>query len=90
MHLLERHLNDSKWQVTEKDPKRLKEFLKEKGVSRRIIGRTKFHGGTFLVNEQEERVRKELEIGDVVELNLPIEEPNPDLIATDEPLDILI
>lgn len=78
-----------KWQVTEKDPKRLKEFLKEKGVSRRIIGRTKFHGGIFLVNEQEERVRKELEIGDVVELNLPIEEPNPDLIATDEPLDIL-
>lgn len=78
-----------KWQVTGNDAKQLKEFLKEKGISRRIIGRTKFHGGTFLVNGQEERVRKELKVGDIVELHLPIEEPNPDLIATDEPLDIL-
>lgn len=78
-----------KWQVTVEDEKQLKEFLKQKGVSRRIIGRTKFHGGSFLVNGQEERVRKELKVGDWVELNLPIEEPNPNLVATHEPLDIL-
>ena len=78
-----------KWQVTAEDEKNLKEFLKQKGVSRRIIGRTKFHGGTFLVNGQEERVRKELKVGDWVELNLPIEEPNPNLITTHKPLDIL-
>lgn len=78
-----------KWQVTGKDEKKLKDFLKQKGVSRRIIGRTKFHGGTFLVNGQEERVRKELEVGDCVELHLPIEEPNPNLIATHKSLDIL-
>src|SRR5690625_6679042 len=55
-----------KWQVTVEDEKQLKEFLKQKGVSRRIIGRTKFHGGSFLVNGQEERVRKELKVGDWV------------------------
>ena len=78
-----------KWTVGEKDPKILRDFLTNKGVSRRIIGRTKFHGGSFKVNGQKERVRKDLKIGDSVQLNLPIEEPNPDLIATEEPLDIL-
>ena len=77
------------WRVTEEDSKRLKEFLKEKGVSRRIIGRTKFHGGTFEVNGKEERVRKELEAGDLVKLILPIEEENSNLSVSNEPLDIL-
>lgn len=79
----------AKWVVKDKDPKRLKEFLKDKGVSRRIIGRVKFHGGSFEVNGQEERVRKELDSGDVVQLNLPIEAPNPNLLTTDGELDIL-
>ena len=78
-----------RWQVTAEDEKQLKAFLKQKGVSRRIIGRTKFHGGTFLVNGQEERVRKELKVGDYVELILPVEEPNPNLNETHETLEIL-
>lgn len=78
-----------RWQVTAEDEKQLKAFLKQKGVSRRIIGRTKFHGGMFLVNGQEERVRKELKAGDYVELRLPVEEPNPNLIETYGTLDIL-
>ena len=78
-----------RWQVAAEDEKQLKAFLKQKGVSRRIIGRTKFHGGMFLVNGQEERVRKELKAGDYVELRLPVEEPNPNLIETYGTLDIL-
>lgn len=77
------------WIVEEQDEKRLKEFLKEKGISRRIIGRTKFHGGSFEVNGVEEHVRKDLQVGDLVKLNLPLEEANPNLIETDGPLDIL-
>lgn len=79
----------AKWIVKEGEPDRLKEFLKEKGISRRIIGRTKFHGGTFRVNGREVRVREPLEPGDKVQLELPVEEPNPNLAATDKPLDIL-
>jgi 23S rRNA pseudouridine1911/1915/1917 synthase len=79
----------AKWIVKEKDPKRLKEFLKDKGVSRRIIGRVKFHGGSFVVNNEEVRVRQELAAGDHVQLNLPIEEPNPNLATIHKPLDII-
>ncbi len=78
-----------KWQVAAEEPQRLKEFLKEKGISRRIIGRTKFHGGAFLVNGHEVRVREMLEPGDVVQLKLPVEAPNPNLATVDGPLDIL-
>lgn len=78
-----------KWTVQNNEPERLKEFLKEKGISRRIIGRTKFHGGSFLVNGREVHVREPLQLGDSVQLNLPVEEPNPNLTATAEPLDIL-
>lgn len=78
-----------KWIVKNGEPPILKEFLKEKGISRRIIGRTKFHGGTFLVNGREVRVRETLKPGDNVQLQLPIEEPNPNLAVTEGPLDIL-
>lgn len=79
----------AKWIVKPGEPDRLKDFLKEKGISRRIIGRTKFHGGTFLVNGREVRVREPLTAGDQVQLKLPIEEPNPNLAASDGDLDIL-
>lgn len=79
----------AQWIVEKGDPDRLKDFLTDKGISRRIIGRTKFHGGFFLVNGHEVRVREPLEPGDNVQLKLPIEEPNPNLETTAEPLDIL-
>lgn len=79
----------AKWIVQEGESAILREFLKEKGISRRIIGRTKFHGGTFLVNGHEVRVREPLSPGDQVQLKLPIEEPNPYLARTDGPLDII-
>lgn len=77
------------WIVEKGEPERLKEFLKAKGISRRIIGRTKFHGGSFEVNKKDVHVREPLEPGDKVQLNLPIEEANPDLYTSDGPLNIL-
>lgn len=78
-----------KWLVASEDPKHLREFLKEKGVSRRIIGRTKFHGGSFEVNDKEVWIRKKLEVGDEVRLNLPIQEENERLEISNKKLDIL-
>lgn len=78
-----------KWTVASEDPKHLREFLKDKGVSRRIIGRTKFHGGSFEVNGEEVWVRKNLEIGDQVKLNLPIQEENERLETSNKELDII-
>lgn len=77
------------WTVTSKDPKHLREFLKSKGVSRRIIGRTKFHGGSFEVNGQEVWVRKKLEPGDQVQLNLPIQKENESVEISNKELDII-
>ena len=78
-----------KWLVEERDPKLLREFLRDKGISRRIIGRTKFHGGSFEVNGKEVTVRKDLKTGDYVQLNLPIEEANPTLEASYKKIDII-
>lgn len=78
-----------KWIVKEGDPKHLREFLRYKGISRRIIGRTKFHGGSFEVNGKEVWVRKTLEINDQVKLNLPVEEANPNLDTSNKDLNII-
>lgn len=78
-----------KWTVGLEDPKHLREFLRSKGISRRIIGRTKFHGGSFEVNGTEVWVREELKIGDQVKLNLPIQEENESLEASNKKLDII-
>lgn len=78
-----------KWNVKENEPKHLREFLKYKGISRGIIGRTKFHGGSFEVNGEEVWIRKDLKTGDQVQLNLPIEEANPRLEASNKELDII-
>lgn len=78
-----------RWTVQKNEPKHLKEFLKYKGISRRIIGRTKFHGGSFKVNGKEVWVRKELKTNDQVQLNLPIEEGNDRLDSSNKALDII-
>lgn len=77
------------WIVEKNEPKLLREFLKYKKISRRIIGRTKFHGGSFLVNGKEVTVRKDLKVGDKVQLNLPVEDANPTLEASNKKLDII-
>lgn len=77
------------WTVTAEDPKHLREFLTYKGISRRIIGRTKFHGGSFEVNGIEVWVRKDLKTGDLVKLNLPIQEENERLEVSNKELDII-
>lgn len=77
------------WTVGVEDPKHLREFLRDKGISRRIIGRTKFHGGSFEVNGVEVWVRKNLKTGDQVKLTLPIQEENQSLEISNKPLDII-
>lgn len=78
-----------KWIVKKDEPKRLKDFLKYKGISRRIIGRTKFHGGSFEVNGKEVWVRETLKEKDQVQLNLPIEKGNDRLDSSNNELDII-
>lgn len=78
-----------KWTVQADDPKHLREFLRQKGISRRIVGRVQFHGGQFLVNGHRVKTSYILADGDEIEMDLPPEPPNAQLPASDTPLDIL-
>jgi 23S rRNA pseudouridine1911/1915/1917 synthase len=77
------------WTVEKDSPSTLKHFLKEKGVSRRMLAKVKFHGGELEVNDEPVRVRRVLREGDIVHMTMPLEEGNPRLSVSEEPLDIL-
>lgn len=78
-----------KWTVKKFEGQTLKEFLKAQGVSRRVIGRVKFHGGDFYVNGRQSRVSYPVKTGDEIILELPKELPNEHLYTSYEPIDIL-
>lgn len=78
-----------KWTVQPGDPTHLREFLRQKGISRRIVGRVKFHGGQFWVNQNRVRVTKIIKPGDEVLMELAPEPANENLLTSNEPLDIL-
>lgn len=77
------------WIVEDNHPKHLKEFLKYQGVSRKIIGKVKFHGGKFLLNHEPVRVTREIKEGDLISMVLPQEAGNENLITSSGDLNIL-
>lgn len=77
------------WTVKQEPPENLKAFLKEKGVSRRMLAKVKFHGGELEVNHEPVRVRRTLEKGDIIHMTMPIEDGNPRLTSSNKSLDIL-
>lgn len=77
------------WTVEKDAPAILKMYLKEKGVSRRMLAKVKFHGGDLSVNGEPVRVRRILKEGDSIHMTLPVEDSNPILTPAAESLDIL-
>ncbi len=67
----------------------LKDFLKEKEISRTALTDIKFNGGKILVNNEEVNVRFRLSNGDKVTIIFPPEIPSEGLIGENIPLDIL-
>ncbi|QFT88400.1 Ribosomal large subunit pseudouridine synthase D [Bacillus sp. THAF10] len=67
----------------------LRDFLKDKQISKAALVDIKFHGGALLVNGSAVTVRYPLQERDVVEVYFPIESPSEDLLAEDIPLDIV-
>ncbi|PLT33889.1 RluA family pseudouridine synthase [Bacillus sp. V5-8f] len=66
----------------------LREFLRQRQISRRALAAIKFEGGLILVNGTEATVRYSLKDGDIVQLIFPLEEPSTGLIAEMIPLTI--
>lgn len=79
-----------KWIITDVEEKMLiKDFLKEKGISKTALTDIKHKGGYIAVNGREETVRCILNHGDALLVRFPEESPSTGIIAEDIPLEIL-
>ncbi|WP_248561101.1 RluA family pseudouridine synthase [Niallia sp. NCCP-28] len=77
------------WIVGEKEKMLLRDFLKEKNVSKAALTDIKFKGGKILVNSMEENVRYLLKEHDHVTILFPPEIQSSGLLAEKLPLNIL-
>jgi 23S rRNA pseudouridine1911/1915/1917 synthase len=78
------------WIVNSKDAgKTIKEFLKEKNISKASLTDIKFNGGLITVNNQEQNVRFRLQKDDHLIVHFPKEEPSLGLLGEDIPLSVL-
>jgi 23S rRNA pseudouridine1911/1915/1917 synthase len=78
------------WVVTEDEaPVLLREFLKNKQISKAALTDIKFHGGALFVNDEEVTVRASLSIGDVVKVYFPPEKQSESMESEDIALEIV-
>ncbi len=76
------------WQVDTLNMK-LKTFLKEKGVSKKLLAKIKFQGGSLFVNECIQNTLFEVTKGDVVKIIIPDEGEHETLLPDPYPIDIV-
>lgn len=78
------------WKITKENEQTIiKDFLKEKEISKAALTDIKFNGGKILVNGKEETVRYLLKVGEELSVIFPEENPSVGLLGEDLPLDIL-
>ncbi|MGN1401533.1 MAG: RluA family pseudouridine synthase [Bacillus sp. (in: firmicutes)] len=79
-----------KWNVgPDGHGKPLREFLREKSISKAALTDIKFKGGSILVDDEEQTVRYHLTEGESVKVLFPEEKPSEGLIPEDLPLRIV-
>lgn len=76
------------WTVSEKESS-LKSFLNEQGVSRRLLAKIKFQGGTLFVNGKVENTRFGVKPNDVVKIIIPDEGEHETMLPFESELDIV-
>ena len=77
------------WTVDSQEPMTLKEFLKTKRISKRLLAKVKFQGGRLEVNAETSRVRRMVHAGDLISLTLPDETSTDILARSDREIEIL-
>lgn len=80
-----------KWTVEEHEEQNmlLKTFLKKKQISKRILTKVKYRGGSLKVNGQQVRVREGVSRGDVVSMTIPQETGSENLSSSRTAVDVL-
>lgn len=67
----------------------LRTFLKQQGISKKLLAKIKFQGGKIFVNETEQNVLFSLKSHDIVTVVIPDEAPHETLLADDFPIEII-
>lgn len=70
-------------------PSTLKRFLNNQGVSRRLLAKIKFQGGTLLVNKHVRNTRFEVVPGDIASIIIPDEGEHETMLPYESTLDIV-
>ncbi|MDR1568762.1 MAG: RluA family pseudouridine synthase, partial [Streptococcaceae bacterium] len=70
-------------------PQKLKSFLQNQGISKRLLAKIKFQGGEIAVNQTVQNVLYLLTNGDIVTVKIPDEVAHERLIAEEMSLDII-
>lgn len=76
------------WKKLDETPQTLKQFLKQKGLSHRILSRLKQGQGKVIVNRKKRKLDYEITTGEVT-LILPIEQSDPNVAISSKPLEII-
>lgn len=71
------------------EQQQIKFFLKEQGVSKKLLAKIKFHGGQILVNDEERNVLHWLQSGEMVTIVIPDEGEHETLKIDETPIEIV-
>lgn len=78
------------WTIPSEDEgKTVKDYLKEKKISKRALTDIKFAGGSIQLNGEHATVRASLSAGDDLKVTFPPEEPSPGIVPEKMNLDIV-
>ncbi|MFY4774363.1 RluA family pseudouridine synthase [Metabacillus sp. RGM 3146] len=78
------------WKIPgEEEGRLIRDFLKEKQISKRALTDIKFAGGDILLNDKHATVRQVLKEGDMLTVLFPEEAPSESMKAEDVPLEII-
>lgn len=77
------------WQYTGTSPQKVKTFLKNEGVSRRLLATLKYRGGKLLVNDNEQWAIDFIQTNDKVSIVLPAEKNKNELKKSFVPIDVV-
>lgn len=88
MPLLEQNMQIN-WNYAGSSPIKIRTFLKSKGVSRRLLTKVRYQGGSILLNGEEGRKTDKMLQNDRLTLLLPSEKSKKLLVPSYVPLDIL-
>lgn len=77
------------WTYIGDTPLQIKTFLKNNGISKKMLAKIKFQGGKITVDQVEQNVLFYLKNGQIIEIDIPSEKPHETLLADDIPIDII-